>query len=170
MAGLWLALFRVRFPSLGRMRLYDGLWAGAAAVLLFGSPAGSFALLVQWIPRRRLEPLWAQVSWPGSPCWHGDMFSPPGRCAPGCGSPPWGHWPPAPCGEWRGFCGTAASGPPRAGCYWPPRYFSRALAVAGALLERVDHFALPRFARLAPVTLVSSGLVLLAFQALRQML
>ena len=41
---------------------------------------------------------------------------------------------------------------------------------AGALLERVDHFALPRFARLAPVTLVSSGLVLLAFQALRQML
>ncbi len=40
-----------------------------------------------------------------------------------------------------------------------------ALASAGALLDRADHFSLPRFARLAPAALVTSGLVLLAFQA-----
>lgn len=169
-AGLMLALFRVRFPSLGRMRLYDGLWAGAAAVLLFWLTGGSFALLVQWIP---LPEGWSAV---------GAGF------LAGLTLLAWGYVFPA--GPLRSWLREPTLGALAAGALWGMEGFLRdsgfwsatgglllaaavlfaALAVAGALLERVDHFALPRFARLAPVTLVSSGLVLLAFQALRQML
>lgn len=164
-AGLLLALFRVRFPGFFRLRLYDGLWAGAAAVLLFWLTGGSFAVLVQWIPLPRG---WSAVG--------------AGLLA-GLTLLVWGSVVPA--GPLRSWLREPTLAALAAGALWGMEGFLRdsgfwettiglllaaivlfaALAAAGALLDRVDHFSLPPFARLAPAALVTSGLVLLAFQA-----